>query len=104
MTDWVDAIDASALTDCEHVLLEVDGYEVALFNVGGEFYAIENQCSHAAVALAEGAVEGDQIVCPLHGARFCLKTGVAKCPPAYEPIQVFPVRIAAGKVQVGDLW
>jgi nitrite reductase/ring-hydroxylating ferredoxin subunit len=51
---------------------------------------------------AEGTLEGDQIICPRHGAHFCIKTGEALTPPAYEPIVTFPVRVENGIVQVCD--
>lgn len=77
-----------------------DGTPVAVFNVGGRFFAIEDICSHEAETLSYGKVEGEEIVCPLHGARFSLATGAALSPPAYEPVAIFPVRIDGGIVQV----
>lgn len=99
--DWLEVIAASALADGEHVVVDVDGDDVALFNIGGEFYAIRNQCSHAEVPLADGQLDGDEIVCPLHGARFCVKTGQVKCAPAYENVARYPVRLENGKVLIG---
>jgi 3-phenylpropionate/trans-cinnamate dioxygenase ferredoxin subunit len=52
--------------------------------------------------LTGGAVEGDVVICPRHGARFCIRTGKVLAPPAYEDVVVFPVRIEAGVVQVRD--
>ena len=52
--------------------------------------------------LLGGQLEGDEIVCPRHGARFCIKTGAVKSPPAYEDIECFPVQIIDGRVQVRD--
>ena len=45
---------------------------------------------------------GDEIICPRHGARFCVKTGAVKCAPAYEDIATFPIRIEQGRLQVRD--
>lgn len=100
MTDWIDVIDETALADGEHLVLDVDGYDVALFKVDGGFYAIEDVCSHDGAEIASGELIGDEIVCPRHGARFCVKTGEVKCAPAYENVASFPVRVVDGRVQV----
>jgi 3-phenylpropionate/trans-cinnamate dioxygenase ferredoxin component len=102
MSDWVDAVVENALANGERVVVDVDGTEVAIFKIDGQFYAIEDMCSHDQAEIASGELEGDQIVCPRHGARFCVKTGKVLCAPAYEDIACFPVRIVQGKVQVRD--
>ena len=100
MSDWIDVIDETALADGEHLVVDVDGIDVALFKVDGGFYAIEDVCSHDGAEIASGELIGDEIVCPRHGARFCVKTGEVKCAPAYENVARFPVRVSDGKVQV----
>jgi len=80
--------------------VEVDGLDVAIVSVDGEVYAIEDECSHAAVALSEGDVEGCEIECWMHGSRFDLRTGKPLGPPATEPVPVFPVQIAGEDVLV----
>lgn len=102
MTDWIDVIDENALVDGEYVIVDVDGTEVAVFKLDGRFYAIEDVCTHDGAEIASGELEGDEIVCPRHGARFCIKTGAVKSPPAYEDIDCFPVQIVNGRVQVRD--
>ena len=82
--------------------LSLDGVDIAVFNVDGRYCAIEDLCSHEAAALSEGQVEGLEITCPRHAARFSLLTGAALSPPAYEPVAVFPLRIADGMLQVRD--
>jgi len=64
--------------------------------------AIEDVCTHDGGVLTGGAVKGDQIVCPRHGARFSIKTGAVLSPPAYEDVQTFPVRIEGEIVQLRD--
>ncbi|MGR9087780.1 MAG: non-heme iron oxygenase ferredoxin subunit [Gammaproteobacteria bacterium] len=102
MSDWVDVIEQTALSDGEHKVVDVDGTEVAVFRVDGRFYAIEDVCTHDGAEIASGELEGDEIICPRHGARFCVRTGEVKAPPAYEDIACFPVRIENGRVQVRD--
>lgn len=100
MSDWIDVVAESALADGEHVVVDVDGYDVAIFKLDGEFYAIEDVCTHDGAEIASGELEGDEIVCPRHGARFCVKTGQVKCAPAYEDVDTFPVRVVDGRLQV----
>ena len=83
-------------------MVDVDNVLIAVFNLDGGYYAIEDVCTHDGGELASGACEGDAIVCPRHGARFSIKTGAVLAPPAYEPVATFPVRIVAGMVQVRD--
>lgn len=82
--------------------VDVDGVAIAVFNVDGHFYAIEDMCTHEAEPLSGGQLRGDRIVCPAHGAEFSLLTGEALSPPAYEAVATFPVRIENGMVQVRD--
>ena len=102
MSDWVDVIAETALADGEHIVVDVDRVDVAVFNVGGEFCAIEDVCSHDGGEIASGAVEDGSIVCPRHGARFCLKTGKVMASPAYEDIPCFLIKIEEGRVYVKD--
>ncbi|MCQ8129996.1 non-heme iron oxygenase ferredoxin subunit [Methylomonas rivi] len=100
MSDWIDVAAESALVDGEHLVVDVDGYDVAIFKLNGQFYAIEDVCTHDGAEIASGELDGDEIVCPRHGARFCVKTGQVKCAPAYEDVATFPVRVVDGRLQV----
>jgi 3-phenylpropionate/trans-cinnamate dioxygenase ferredoxin component len=100
VSDWIDVVADSALADGEHVVVDVDGYEVAIFKIDGQCYAIEDVCTHDGAEIASGELDGDEIICPRHGARFCVKTGEVKSPPAYEDIATFPIRLVEGRVQV----
>jgi 3-phenylpropionate/trans-cinnamate dioxygenase ferredoxin subunit len=97
---WVTAASAASIRPGDHVTAEVDGVFVAIFNVAGEFLAVEDVCTHDGGGLAGGAVEGDQVICPRHGARFCLRTGRALSPPAYEPVRSYETRVVDGQVEV----
>lgn len=102
MSDWVDVVTTNALGDGEHAVVEVDGTEVAVFRIGGEYFAVQDVCTHDGAEIASGRLEGSEIICPRHGARFCLKTGKVLKPPAYEDLPCFPVRVHEGRVQVRD--
>jgi 3-phenylpropionate/trans-cinnamate dioxygenase ferredoxin subunit len=102
MADWITVARAAELAPGAWRTVDVDGVQIALFNIAGEFYAIEDVCTHDGGILTGGRVEGDQIVCPRHGAHFCIKTGAALSAPAYEPTATFPVRLENGEVQIKD--
>jgi 3-phenylpropionate/trans-cinnamate dioxygenase ferredoxin component len=102
MIEWTDVAAASEFPPGSCRSVEVDGVMVAVFNVDGRYYAIEDLCSHEAAALSGGRLSGLEISCPRHASRFSLVTGAALSPPACEPVAVFPVRLDNGRVQVRD--
>jgi 3-phenylpropionate/trans-cinnamate dioxygenase ferredoxin subunit len=102
MSDWVNVASVHEVSEGTWRVINVEDAEIAVFNIGGEFYAIEDVCTHDGGCLTGGEVDGEEIVCPRHGARFSIKTGEALSAPAYEPVDRFPVRIEGGVVQVRD--
>ena len=102
MTEWTNVAKAAELAPGEYRVVDVDDVMVAVFNIAGAFHAIEDCCTHDRLCLTGGAIEGEEITCPHHGARFNIKTGKALSPPAYEDVPVFPVRVVDGVVQVRD--
>lgn len=102
MSDWVTVAHSDHFDPGEWRVVDVDGTQIAVFNLEGRYYAIADVCTHDAGQLTGGVVDGDEIVCPRHGARFSIRTGEALTPPAYEPTDVFPVRVDNGEVQVRD--
>lgn len=90
---FVRACAASEVADGQALRVEVDGLDVAIVRNGDDIYAIEDECSHAQVALSEGDVEGCEIECWMHGSRFDLRTGKPTGPPATEPVAIFPVKL-----------
>ena len=83
------------------VAVEVDGTEVAVVRAGDDWYAVADECSHAAIPLSEGDVEGCEIKCWLHGSRFDLATGRVLNLPATEPVEVYPVSVTEdGEVRI----
>ena len=102
MSEWVTVARVAEFGSGERRVVELDDTQVVVFNLGGQYYAIEDVCTHDGGRLTGGTVEGDQIVCPRHGARFCIRTGTALSAPAYEPTSTFPVRMQDGVIQVRD--
>jgi len=97
---FVRACSLAELAPGTALRVEIDGLDVAIVRDGDDVYAIEDECSHAAVALSEGDVEGCEIECWMHGSRFDLRTGKPLGPPATEPVPVFGVQIAGDDVLV----
>jgi 3-phenylpropionate/trans-cinnamate dioxygenase ferredoxin subunit len=81
--------------------VSVNGIRVVVAHLTDGFYALENRCSHANSPLITSKIyHGRQIACPIHGARFDLKTGEAKSPPAFTSLMMFPVRVVDGRIEV----
>ncbi len=88
------------VADGTAIRVEVEGLDVAIVRDGEAVYAIEDECSHAAVALSEGDVQGCEIECWMHGSRFDLRTGKPIGPPATQAVPVFPVQIDGDDVLI----
>ena len=73
--------------------VQAGGKTIALFNVGGTFYAIDDTCTHAGGPLSEGSVSGTSVTCPWHGAEFDLSSGEVQCPPAGAGVTAYRVRV-----------
>ena len=102
MAEWVDVAAPVDIDPGSYHVVDVDDVMIAVFNLDGRFYAIEDVCTHDYETLTGGPINGCEVTCPRHGARFNIKTGEALCAPAYEPVSTFPVRIENGMVQVMD--
>jgi len=102
MSDWVNAGNVSDFLPGTWRMVDVDDVSVLVFNIDGEFYAIENLCTHDGGTLSDGHLEGDEIVCPRHGAHFCVRTGAVTQPPAYEDVPTFQTRVVGDILQVQD--
>ena len=80
--------------------VEVEGEMVALFNVGGTYYAIADTCTHSGGPLSEGDVQGTVVTCPWHGAEFDLVTGEVLAPPAYEGVKAYKVEVKGDEIRI----
>jgi nitrite reductase/ring-hydroxylating ferredoxin subunit len=79
---------------------EVGNNVIAIYNVAGEFYATDNECTHGAASLAEGMLDGDIIECSLHFGAFNVKTGEAVQAPCFTPLRTYKVIVENGEVRV----
>jgi 3-phenylpropionate/trans-cinnamate dioxygenase ferredoxin subunit len=94
------AASLNEFRDGEAIGAKVGDQEVAIARDGEEIFAVEDICSHAAVALSEGDVEGCTVECWLHGSRFDLRTGKPTGLPATEPVATFPVEVRGTEIYV----
>jgi 3-phenylpropionate/trans-cinnamate dioxygenase ferredoxin subunit len=94
------AIAADQLEPGKVMVVELEGQEIALCNVDGAFYAIEDVCSHDGSPLDQAELTGCQIECPRHGARFDVRTGRPLTLPAVVPIRAYQVELRDGGVYV----
>ena len=100
MAEWINVGLETSCPQGQKIIVDSDAGKIAIFHLSQGLYAIEDKCSHDGGELASGDTENDEVICPRHGARFCILNGKALTPPAYEDIEVFPVRIHQGMIQV----
>lgn len=93
MTGWVRACTLAQLADNTALPVEVDGVEVAVVRSGDDYYAIADECSHAAIPLSDGEVVDGTIECYLHSSLFDLRTGRPLGLPATEPVAVYRTQV-----------
>ena len=101
MSDWIDVAPAQVFPPGTSREIDIDGTPVAIFNLDGRYYAIENICTHDGGPLAEGEVEDHEVICPRHGARFDIRTGAALTMPAVTPVDSYPVRVEGNELYIG---
>jgi len=99
-TGWMRAARRSDLAEGEALGVEVAGHSIALYDVGGDIFATDNICTHAYARLSDGWLDGDLIECPLHAARFEVRTGKVLDPPATVDLKTYPARVIGDEIQV----
>lgn len=85
----------------EKIFLDIDEFQIVLFNIAGKYFAIGDVCSHDDGPLGDGELEGKEIVCPRHGAHFDISNGKALSLPAVEDIPSYPVKISDNEILIG---
>jgi 3-phenylpropionate/trans-cinnamate dioxygenase ferredoxin subunit len=106
MNEWVDAAASDSLTEGAQLALEIAGEYIMLVRYQGLLYAYEDRCTHDDAPLQGASLEDDDespcgvVVCPRHGARFCLQSGEPLGPPAYEAIKIFAVRERNARIEI----
>jgi len=100
MPEFVKVAEVGEIGPGERKLFDLDGEPAALFNVEGEYYAIADVCTHDDGPVAEGALDGFEIECPRHGARFDIRDGAVLSFPAIVPIPTYQVKIEGKDILV----
>lgn len=100
-TQWHDVAGTDEVSEEFPLAVKVGERDIGLFLVAGQYYAIEDICPHAYALLSQGFVEGDEVECALHGARFHIPTGRCTQEPADRDVATYPVKIENGRVLVG---
>jgi 3-phenylpropionate/trans-cinnamate dioxygenase ferredoxin subunit len=85
----------------ERIYIEIDGKPIVILNRSGELFVIGDVCTHDNGPVGEGEIEGNEIICPRHGARFDIRTGKATGLPAIIDIPAYPVRVVDGQIEIG---
>lgn len=100
MEHWIEVAAVGDLDDRPIAAFDYEGTSLIIVRSEGQYYALENLCTHDYTPLEDGEIEDDEIVCAHHGARFCVSSGEVTAPPAYEDLQTFPTRVDSGKIFV----
>ena len=99
--EFVAIAAADEISNGERLFVTIDDQAIVVFNIGGQFYAIGDVCTHDDGPLGDGEVEDLEVICPRHGARFDLRNGKAVALPAVVDIPAYPVRVVDGQIEIG---
>ena len=100
--NWIRIASAQDLQDDEVRAVSVGGARIALYRSEGEFFATDNRCTHAEALLSEGYLEDGCIECPLHQARFDIRTGKALCAPATTDLRTHALKRDGDDIYIVD--
>ena len=100
MAEFITVASVDEIPPGERLIVEIGRRWVAIFNLDGNFHAIEDRCTHDDGPLAEGEVEGCQVICPRHGARFDIRDGKVLSAPALVDVPTFETRVVGDNIQI----
>jgi nitrite reductase/ring-hydroxylating ferredoxin subunit len=98
--DYVTVATTDDIPVGDRIVVELGRHWVAIFNVDGQYYAIEDVCPHDDGPLAEGVLDNCVIECPRHGAKFDITTGKVLAPPALVDVPTYQIRVEGGDIQI----
>jgi 3-phenylpropionate/trans-cinnamate dioxygenase ferredoxin subunit len=99
--EFITIANVNDLPPGERLFIEIDQNSIVVFNLAGQYFAIDDVCSHDGGPVGDGELDGMEIVCPRHGARFDIRTGRVRSLPAVEDISAYPVRVVQDEIQIG---
>lgn len=97
---WLKVTDDGDMDDEDVVCVDHEGTRIAVFHIDGEYFAIDDMCTHEDALLSEGYIDGTTVECPLHQGVFCLRTGKALVAPAERDVRSMPIKCEDGVVYV----
>lgn len=100
MVEFVKAAKFSAIAAGKGIAVEIQGKRIAVFNVGGKLFALDDMCSHKGAPLADGIVSNDSVTCTWHGATFALANGAVLGGPTGAAVASYPVRLNGDDVEI----
>ncbi|MFQ5663352.1 MAG: Rieske (2Fe-2S) protein [Terriglobia bacterium] len=100
MPEYVKVAVTGDLEPNQGKLVEVQGKKIALFNVDGRYCAIDDTCTHRGGPLSEGELEGGEVTCPWHGAKFKVTSGEVLGPPASQGVTPYKVRVNGSDIEL----
>lgn len=101
MSDWIEVARVDEFNGTDRKLVDLGGlHQIGLFKLADGFYAISAWCSHQRATMIHGEITDHELECPLHGARFCLRTGRHLCLPAVRPVRRYDVKVDGDRVYI----
>jgi len=92
--------DAAAVAPGTALKVEIEDLTLAVFNLGGEFFVTDDQCTHGPGSLSEGYIEDDVVECNFHNGQFNIRSGEVVAPPCMVPVKTYPAAVLDGKVTI----
>jgi 3-phenylpropionate/trans-cinnamate dioxygenase ferredoxin component len=99
--NYLELLPEDQIPEGERIFLEVEARSIMIFRLAGKLFAIADVCSHDNGPVGDGEIEGNEIICPRHGARFDIRTGKATSLPAMVDIPAYPLRVVGGMIEIG---
>ncbi len=101
MTEFVKVATLDEVPAGGRKMVEIGMFQILIFNIEGEIYALEDMCTHDGGPLGySDLINGCEVQCPRHGARFDVRTGAALCMPAFQPVPVYETRIEGNDILI----
>ncbi len=97
---YIPVASVEELPPGERLFIEIEGEPIVVFNIAGQYFAIRDECTHDGGPIGEGDLDGYEIICPRHGARFDVRTGKALTLPAVVDVPAYPVRVRDGQIEI----
>ncbi len=100
MQVYLEAARVGDIADRSAKTVLVQGKKIAIVRVDDRYHAVDALCTHMGVPLSKGSVDGHELVCPWHAARFCVKTGAKKSGPGWCDLQTYPIRVSGDVIEI----